>query len=91
MRKSCFCRIRKTTQLANYLPLGGGTLNGSITLNRLVAGNNLTETAYNTTDVIALSKYRTPIVFILYEVMLELVSSLKIIIQSYLAMIMQFL
>lgn len=53
----------KTTQLANYLPLSGGTLNGSITLNRLVAGNNLTETAYNTTDVIALSKYRTPIVF----------------------------
>lgn len=53
----------KTTQLANYLPLSGGTLNGSITLNRLVAGNNLTETAYNTTDVIALSKYRTPIAF----------------------------
>lgn len=53
----------KTTQLANYLPLSGGILNGSITLNRLVAGNNLTETAYNTTDVIALSKYRTPIVF----------------------------
>lgn len=53
----------KTTQLANYLPLSGGILNGSITLNRLVAGNNLTETAYNTTDVIALSKYRTPITF----------------------------
>lgn len=52
-----------TTQLANYLPLTGGILKGSITLNRLVAGNNLTETAYNTTGTISLSKYRTPITF----------------------------